>query len=93
VGWCAEQGSDPVSGPVSEVVNFLTDLFEEGYQSHSLNAFRSAISSVHDRVDSVEVGQHQMVARLLKGAFHARPPSLATLLHGMFRLFCTTSRI
>ena len=38
---------------VAEVVNFLADLFEQEYQSRSLNAFRSAISSVHDRVDGV----------------------------------------
>ena len=42
--------------------------------ARSLNAFRSAISSVHDRVDGVEVGKHPMVTRLLKGAFHDRPP-------------------
>ena len=33
-----------------------------------------AISSVHDRVDGVSVGQHPLVARILKGAFNERPP-------------------
>ena len=56
------------------MVNFLAYLFKQGYQSRSLNAYRSAISSVHDRIDGVEVGKHPMVTRLLKGAFHARPP-------------------
>ena len=55
------------------MVNFLAHLFKQGYQSRSLNAYRSAISSVHDRIDGVEVGKHPMVTRLLKGAFHARP--------------------
>ena len=32
--------------------------------------FRSAISSVHDKVDGVEVGKHPTISRLLKGAFH-----------------------
>ena len=72
--WCSARGSDPVSGPVSEVANFLADLHEEGYQSSSLNVFRSAISSVHDKVDGVEVGKHPTITRLLKGAFHERPP-------------------
>ena len=44
------------------------------YQFRSLNAFRSAISSVHERVDGIEAGKHPMITRLLKGAFHARPP-------------------
>ena len=74
ISWCSARGSNPISGPVAEVVNFLAHLFKQGYQSHSLNAYRSAISSVHDRVDSVEVGKHPMVTRLLKGVFHARPP-------------------
>ena len=74
ISWCSERGSNPVSGPIAEVANFLADLYEQGYQSRSLNTFRSAISSVHDRVDGVEVGKHPMVTRLLKGAFHDRPP-------------------
>ena len=72
--WCSARGSDPVSGPVSEVANFLADLHEEGCQSSSLNVFRSAISSVHDKVDGAEVGKHPTITRLLKGAFHERPP-------------------
>ena len=55
-------------------MNFLSHLFREGYQYRSLNAYRSAISSVHDRVDGVSVGQHPLVARVLKGAFNERPP-------------------
>ena len=71
--WCAEQGHDPISGPVADVANFLAHLHDEGYQSRLLNAYRSAISSVHDDVDGVEVGKHPMVSRLLKGAYHVRP--------------------
>ena len=72
--WCSERGRDPVSGPIADIANFLAYLHEEGYQSRSLNAYRSAISSVHDSVDGVEVGKHPMISRLLKGAYHVRPP-------------------
>jgi len=61
-------------GPISDVANFLAHLHSQGCQTNSLNAYRSAISSVHDRVDSVDVGKHSLVARVLKGAFHTRPP-------------------
>ena len=70
VGWCSQRHSDPVSGPISEVVNFLAHLFKEGYQYHSLNAYCSTISSVHEKVDGYEVGQHPLVSRVLKGAFN-----------------------
>ena len=73
VCWCTEWASDPISGPVGEVENFLADLHNEGYQSSSLNVFRSAISLVHDKVDGVEVGKHPIISWLLKGVLHLRP--------------------
>ena len=72
--WCEERGSDPVSGPVTEVANFLASLFEAGYQYNSLNAYRSAISSIHDKVDGLDIGQHPTITKLLKGAYNERPP-------------------
>ena len=74
ISWCSTRSVDPISCPVGEVGNFLADLFDQGYQYRSLNAYRSAISSVHDKIDGYDVGQHPMVTRLLKGAFHQRPP-------------------
>ena len=74
VCWCNQRDTNPISGSINEVVNFLADLFQQGYQYRSLNAYRSAISSVHERVDGFEVGQHPLVTRLIKGAFHERPP-------------------
>ena len=76
IGWCTEQGFDPISGPIEDVVNFLALLHSEGYQYHSLGSYRSAIASrcMHAPVDGVSIGQHLLVSRLLKGAFHARPP-------------------
>ena len=59
---------------MSEIVNFLAQLFEEGYKYNSLNSYRSAISSAHEKVDGFEVGQHPLITRLLKGAFNDRPP-------------------
>ena len=72
--WCSQRGCNPFSGPVSEVANFLASLFEEGYQYSSVNAYRSAISSVHDKVDGFNVGQHPTIVRLVKGVFNCRPP-------------------
>ena len=74
VSWCKGRGTDPISAPVSEVVNFLADLHEKGYSYRSLNAYRSAIASTHDRVDGASVGQHPLVCRLLAGVFNSNPP-------------------
>ena len=72
--WCSERGCNPISGPASDVANFLAELHQQGYQSRSLNAFRSAISSAHDQVDGVAIGRHHMICHMLKGTFHARSP-------------------
>ena len=81
--WCSEWDSDPVSCPIGEVVNFLAHLFVEGYQYRSINSYRSAISSMHEKVDGYEVGQRPLVSRTVKGVFHERPPQPSTLRHGM----------
>ena len=73
-GWCQRRGRNPHSGPVADVVNFLAELFSQGYQYQSLNCYRSAISSAHEKVDGNSIGVHPAVTRLLKGAFHSRPP-------------------
>ena len=67
--WCVEWGSDPFSGPVSAIANFLASLYQD-----SVNAYRTAISSVHEKVDGVPVGQHPVITRLIKGVFNERPP-------------------
>ena len=72
--WCSERGVDPISGPITNVVNFLAYLHSKGYQYHSLNSYRSAISSVHEKIDGHTVGEHPMVSRLMKGVFNDRPP-------------------
>ena len=69
-----ERSRDPIRGPIGDVANFLGELFQEGYQYRSLSAYRSAISSVHEKVDGELVGQHPLISRLLKGAFNERPP-------------------
>ena len=72
--WCCKRGTDPISGPVTDVLNFLADLHKQGYKYRSLNSYRSAISSVHEKVDGHSVGEHPMVSRLMKGVFNDRPP-------------------
>ena len=55
-------------------MNFLAELFEKGYSYSSLNSYRSAISSVHEHIDGMVIGQHPIVTRVLKGAYNSRPP-------------------
>ena len=73
-GWCVQRNRDPFTGPVEDVLNFLAELFREGYLYRSLNLYRSVISAMHSEVDRQPVGQHPLVTRMLQGVYNERPP-------------------
>ena len=72
--WCSGRQIDPLSSSTSDILIFLTEVFNEGLAYRSLNVPRSAISSTHPKIDGFSVGQHAYVTRLLKGALNKRPP-------------------
>ena len=72
--WCSERSLDPFTAPIAQVANFLAYLYKEGYQYSSVNAYWSAISSVHEKIDGYAVGQHPLNHGLIKCVFQARPP-------------------
>ena len=73
-GWCQSRHRDPTTGPVEDIVNFLAELYRDGYKYRSLNAYRSAISALHSKVDGQPIGQHPLITRMLKGVYNERPP-------------------
>ena len=72
--WCVTKQVNPLSAPLADIMEFLTDNFELGLQYRTLNTLHSAISMTHSRVDDCTVGTHPLVVRLLKGMFNKRPP-------------------
>ena len=61
-----------MSTHLSVVLDFLTELCNSGLGYSSVNTARSALSSFLICLDK-PVGQHQLVIRLLKGVFNAKP--------------------
>lgn len=72
--WCNQKHVNPISAPIESVSSFLASQFHAGHQYQSLNTYRSAISSVHLKIDGFDVGKHPLVSRLMKGVFNRRPP-------------------
>ena len=68
--WYKERGRNPIRGPLVNILNFLADLFKEGYEYRSINSYRSAISFVHEKVEGVEIGKHPLMTQMPKGAFN-----------------------
>ena len=83
--WCSERGSDPFFGPVSDVANFLAPIHQEKYQYNSLNANRSAISSVHEIMDGALIGQHPILLDSWKEHIMHAHQSLTTLGCGKYK--------
>ena len=74
ISWCTEWDFDPISGPIKGTVNFLVHLHTKGYQYCLLGCYKSAIAFIHTPVDGFSKGQHPLIFRLLKSAFHLQPP-------------------
>ena len=74
VGWCDRRQVNPLSAPLSLILEFLKDQFEEGKAYRSLNVYRSALSALLPEIYSFKVGSHPLVSQLLKGAFNLKPP-------------------
>ena len=73
--WCLQRHTDPVSAPLSQILDFLTVEFNSGKTYSTMNSYRSALSTLHDPIDGCSVGKHPLVIRLLKGIFNSKPPS------------------
>jgi hypothetical protein len=63
-----------VSSPLALVADFLTDMFKEGYEYNTINLHRSAISALHEEVENIPVGQHEIIKRIMTGVFQEKPP-------------------
>ena len=72
--WCSRKQVDPISGPLSAVLDFLAELFQGGLEWSTIAGYRSSISAYHDPTDGVPIGKHPRVCALLKGVFSKRPP-------------------
>ena len=71
--FCGKQQIDPVRPTLTMILDFLTELYEQGQQYSSLNTARSALSSVIALSGEVPAGRHPLVCRFLKGVFQERP--------------------
>ena len=77
--WCRTGKIDPYSATLTQVADFLTELFNNGLQYRTIAGYRSMLSAVLHPIGNIPVGQHPYIIRLLKGVFNSRPPSVRIL--------------
>ena len=71
---CEKWQVDPFRAPVKYVLQFLTDLYQQGLGYSAINTARSALSAVMQTTDNRTIGAHPTVIRFLKGVFELRTP-------------------
>ena len=68
---------------MEEVIEFLTEQYNNGLGYESLNTARSSLSSLGIIIYGIRVGCHPLIIRYLNGVFDVRPPKLDTSIYGM----------
>ena len=72
--WCAKKQIDPFCATVEQIADFLSGLYNDGYEYRTINAYRSAISAFHPDINGIKVGQISIIKQLMTGIFNSRPP-------------------
>ena len=70
--WCGERKTDPFRCTIGKVLDYLSYLFDLGYEYRTVGCHMSAISAYPEYVDNKPVGQHPHVCALSKGVFNER---------------------
>ena len=77
--WYSSKQVDPYSATLTQIADFLSELFDNGLQYRTIAHYRSMLSSVLQPIDKFLVRQHPFIIRLLKGVFNSRPPRVKIL--------------
>ena len=71
--YCDRRHVDSLNPNVSNIINFLSDVFHRELGYESVNTARSALSSLGIVVNGCTAGSHPLVVRFMKGVFNLRP--------------------
>ena len=72
--WCRGRQIDPFTASLNSCSDFLASLFQAGLGYRTIAGYRSMLSAILPPTESIKLGQHPVITRLLKGVFNSRPP-------------------
>ena len=71
---CKERHINPTNPGITEVADFLSELFKTSDVEYSaMNTAKSALSAVIEPIDGLTVGSHPLIKRIMKGMFKTKP--------------------
>jgi hypothetical protein len=68
VSYCNNKSLDYTNPSVLQIVDFLTEVFDNGAQYGTINSYKSALSLILG-----EIVNHEIIKRFMKGVFKLRP--------------------
>ena len=65
--------TDQFFSNINQILEYLSQLFQNGLQYRTINNYRSVIYAFHDHIQGKSVGKTSEFAFLVAGVFNSRP--------------------
>lgn len=72
--YCSERKISCVQTVIADILDFLSQLVEQGLSYSAINTARSALSAIGLVIDGFTVGSHPLIIRFMKGVYNMKPP-------------------
>lgn len=73
ISFCSKRQINSIQANINDVLEFLTELFENGIGYSAMNTARCALSAIGLVKDGFAIGAHPVIIRYMKGIFNLRP--------------------
>lgn len=58
IAWYEINSCDPITCPINKICDFFVDMMAKEKPYNTITGYRTAISKIHEIVDSVSIGSH-----------------------------------
>ena len=79
VHYCSQRKTDKFLTNVNNVLEFLSELFDNNIGYSAINTARSALSATGIVCDGFLIGSHPLIVRFMKGVYNLRPAQMRYL--------------
>ena len=71
---CDQRCVNPLSPSITDIIMFLTNMFEKGLGYSSICTAHSALNNFVSLPGYSDISEHNLIKRFIKGCFNKRPP-------------------
>ena len=72
--YCGQRDENPFEVHINIILEFLTDMFEQGNSYSYISSARSALASIMSVKGFNKLSDHPLISRFIKGVYHLRRP-------------------